>query len=98
MPDAVRHRSQARHNENLLAEDLLDAKTTIYPDWLVTVAFYCALHLMDAELDGRYRVRSFEGGHGERRRLVDKHLTGKARQALTHYESLQSASRRARYD
>lgn len=98
MPDEISHHRQAKHNECLLAEDILSAKPTIYPDWTITIAFYCALHLIDAELAKHHKIHSFDGGHVQRRRLVNDHFMGKSRRAIVHYNSLLSASIRARYD
>lgn len=46
MPSYQAHLSQAQHNERLLTE--LKASLS-YKDWLVTVAFYTAIHYIEAD-------------------------------------------------
>lgn len=45
MADLEAHLTQYHHNRRLIA--LLPAS---HPDWMVTVAFYCCIHLIDAVL------------------------------------------------
>lgn len=46
MPTAQAHLRQVQHNRGLLTA--LDPGTTPYLDWIVTIAFYAALHRIEA--------------------------------------------------
>ncbi len=93
MSDYAAHKTQAEHNRNLLEEEILRREDTPYPDWVVTVAFYTALHLVEEKLAKKnLHVRS--GGHDTRRRLVHRHLG----QISTLYETLHEDSQAVRYD
>lgn len=92
MPSQSIHLAQVHHNLTFL-RSFYDAatKTTPYPDWAVTVAFYTALHAIEAAL-AQQQLHS--GSHMERRRFV--------RQMFPHlwtlYYRLDVFSHRARYD
>jgi hypothetical protein len=46
MPDASSHLRQVQHNRDLIVA--LDPASTSFLDWVVTVAFYTALHRVEA--------------------------------------------------
>lgn len=48
MPTEAEHRAQALRNEQFLRG--LQSSSTQYADWVVTVAFYAAVHLVEARL------------------------------------------------
>lgn len=64
MPATQDHLAQAQHNKGLLA--LLWKGSSTYPDWVVTVTFYVAVHLVEAYFDRKYSVHS--PSHTERSR------------------------------
>ena len=97
MPGSIDHKSQAVHNENLLHEDLFKSGKTMYCDWVVTISFYSALHLIDGVLAADFGC-AYIYSHGSRRSLVDKHLSEGAKDVFGLYEALYNDSRRARYD
>jgi len=91
MPTEVEHVEQARRNARLLAAMQGGDLLAQHPDWVITVAFYTALHLVEAKLarDNMHCV-----GHEERRPKVSLHL-----QAIRgRYELLYTESRAARYE
>jgi hypothetical protein len=88
MPHRKAHIDQARSNALFLST--LDPRTTQHPDWAITIAFYTAVHLVDACLDGH---SIHPNSHTERRDAVAMHL-GLIR---AHYVALYSESRRTRY-
>ena len=85
MPHRKAHIDQARSNALFLST--LDPRTTQHPDWAITIAFYTAVHLVDACLDGH---SIHPNSHTERRDAVAMHL-GLIR---AHYVALYSESRR----
>lgn len=80
--------NQWMHNRSLLP-----IIPTTHPDWLVTVAFYAALHLIDALLisDGVRTVTS----HGERNDVLSH--TNRYSKIATLYLPLYGLSRTVRY-
>ena len=50
MPESALHLAQAKHNEELLAFLDVHDKTEYFRDWYMTVAFYAALHYVEAIL------------------------------------------------
>lgn len=90
MPSVQEHISKARHNEQFL--DQLPKLSTPFPDWMISGAFYTALHYVDACLAGRdihpltHHLRS--GYVGRLREL---------RAIYPDYRALEDVSRDARY-
>ena len=91
MPDARSHLRQAQHNRDLI-ESLIPASTP-FLDWVVTVAFYVALHRIEAWFAGK-------GQHFESHTQRDDWLS-KAKQlrqvVWPRYKELEFQSRQARY-
>jgi hypothetical protein len=92
MPTPDQHRQQAEHNKAFIRS--LDLDTTPYLDWVVTVAFYAALHLMEWFLTSR--------GHTGRRdhQLRDAYISREAdlRAIYGYYTELKYQSEGARYE
>ena len=85
------HEWQAKHNAQLLAEPILVPKDTAYPDWVITIAFYKALHLVDMTLAAHGIIDI--GNHDQRKEYIRKHLRG----SFGNYQALEELSRKARY-
>jgi hypothetical protein len=91
MPSESDHLALAAHNQETI--DFLLTGGDRFPDWTVTVAFYTALHLVDAMLD---RIEGIDGVDHQQRGLI---LRNNRRYAnvLKHYNALKEASQIARY-
>ena len=86
MATAAAHTQQATHNQEFL--DSVDA--TRFPDWVVTVAFYKAVHLVEGLLVRKGRGTS---NHGQRNSVLRRQFPGVWRE----YRPLYNQSRVARY-
>jgi hypothetical protein len=88
MANYQQHLTQWKHNRSLLG-----SISTTYPDWIVTVAFYVALHATDSLLahDGISRVHS----HDTRNNVLMQ--TRRYEHIWRHYRPLHDLSRRIRY-
>lgn len=84
------HLRKAEHNNQLL--NTFNFKRTRYPDWLVVIIFYTALHYVDAYLATRGFVKISD--HKERNRLVEKYLPS----VIEEWWLLYDQSQAARYD
>jgi hypothetical protein len=89
------HKRKAAHNESFLAlVQRNDAGPNfIFPDWLITVAFYVALHHVDAKL-ANLVPPLHPSNHGDRNRAVSSELS---KQVANDYLFLRSKSEFARY-
>lgn len=85
---ALLNQHQWKHNRALLG-----ILPTSHPDWIVTVAFYVALHAADALMahDGVTRVTS----HDTRNNVLI--TTRRYQQIWRHYQPLHDLSRHIRY-
>lgn len=93
MPPQSDHLQQARHNSGLLAT--LNVTSPPYPDWGIVVAFYAALHLVEAYFAGRQlHLRE----HPRRNAEVDKDPVLHKAGVDWRYKRLYMLSRKARYD
>lgn len=91
MPTYMQHVYQAERNEYFLAS--FDPATTQHGDWAITIAFYTALHMLDAYLATR---QVHPDSHFER---IGKLLADPKLQSLrVGYLRLYKESRSARYD
>jgi hypothetical protein len=92
MPDENAHIRLAKHNQDLINHLLPDKKN--YSDWITTVAFYKALHLVEAVF---FCERSILHGRSHENR--DSHLKSikKFEQIYRHYRPLWAAATIARY-
>jgi len=89
MPAEVIHLRQLRHNLDFLRSFYSPA--TPYPDWAATVAFYVAVHAVEAWL-ARRGIHS----HSHQERTI--HLRAFLPQLWRSYRRLETASRLARYE
>ena len=81
------HVTQWQHNRSLL-----DHIPAAYPDWLVTVAFYAALHSVDALLAyDNVTVHSHDA------RNATLKLTNRYESIWRHYSPIYDLSRKVRY-
>ena len=92
MPSEGQHISQARSNAQFLST--LRQPPIRHPDWVVTVAFYTALHMIDAHFARTGQAGSHFRKHNERNTAVANRLQSIA----DIYMGLYLASRRARYE
>jgi hypothetical protein len=91
MSSSQEHTRQAQHNRNLI--DRLDPATTPFLDWVVTITFYAALHLIEAWFAERGRhTRS----HEQRDDWMSR-AGGLRRDVYRLYKDLEYQSHRARY-
>lgn len=47
MPAGEKHLLKYNSNKELIGSELFDPKTTLYRDWLITITFYSAVHLIE---------------------------------------------------
>lgn len=67
MPPRHDHLAQAQHNQRLLATlSSSGGSLSSYADWAVTVAYYVAVHLVEAYFDRKRKAHS--ASHAERDR------------------------------
>ena len=92
MPDESSHLVLANHNQDLL--DRLVAEVDRFPDWTATVAFYKALHVVEAALACE-NPRRHGMDHSHRERILKS--DNKYRNIYKHYRVLYTASMVARY-
>lgn len=91
MPDTHSHLRQAQHNRDLI--DALDPVSTPFLDWVVTVAFYVALHRVEAWFADK--ELHFES-HTQRDDWLTK-AKELRRNVWPRYKELEFQSRQARY-
>ena len=105
MPSYQAHLYQAQHNEGLLSELMASLS---YKDWLVTVAFYSAIHYVEAAFFNNPAIghtdtsiptdpntgRWRDAPHIWRMKLLEKHY---AKDVWKGFRSLYNASWVARY-
>ena len=94
MPSKEDHLTKAEHNKGVM-QYLLERKPGC-PDWVVTVAFYCALHLVDALLacDKDSTAQRHPHDHNSRERVLKQN---RYKAISKHYLPLKNASIIARY-
>ncbi|HAN86330.1 MAG TPA: hypothetical protein DCQ13_01665 [Firmicutes bacterium] len=92
MAYANQHEWQAERNAQLLAERIMSPAETAYPDWVITIAFYRALHLVDMALAARKGIIDIQN-HDERKQHICSYLRG----SFGNYQTLEDLSRKARY-
>ena len=91
MPTEKDHLALAAHNQHAI--DFLLTGGDEFPDWVTTVAFYKAVHLIEALIDRDYGIHGID--HTQRGRI----LKGENRYTnlYRHYNALKEASSIARY-
>lgn len=92
MPDLLAHQQQAEHNRAALAH--LSRPGDDYLDWVATVLFYTALHIIDQVL--AHRARLHPASHRERRLAIQRDSA--LRPVFFDFAELEHQSRRARYE
>jgi len=95
MGDTQAHKRKARHNEaflSLIQKNDAGPEFT-YPDWMLTAAFYTALHYVDAQL-AKLTPPIHPLNHGNRNTYVSTYLP---REIARDYLFLKSKSQYARY-
>lgn len=94
MPDANKHLQQAAENNEFLSTGFASVDQ---PRWRAIVAFYTALHLLDALLDRL--ASSHPETHGERSKQINAlYRAGRLdRRVRESYRTLEDLSHRARY-
>jgi len=98
-----RHVVQAKHNEELLHEhcfpDPCAQDTSKYTDWTVIIAFYVALHYIQAYLS-KNRFKTDFISHTERNDYLKQYVSVRDQRidrVLLKYISLYKLSRKCRY-
>lgn len=92
MPDTQCHLAMARRNQEVIQQFLGGGNR--HPEWLAVVAFYKALHVVDAVLFADNPVRH-GGSHHNRERILK--TTPRYQEIFTHYRPLYAASLVGRY-
>lgn len=94
MPTAQEHRKKYQDNKELM-NTVLDIKISAHRNWIVTMSFYTALHIIEAKLHKEIGAHSHD--HKERARLLDETelFSNKVRQK---YKQLETYSKIARYE
>jgi len=90
MPSQVQHETQAQRNETFFQS--LDRTVSVNREWIVTAAFYAALHWIEAYFDNRHRQHFTS--HRDRNDAVIRFGLPIA----SEYLDLYWASRQARYE
>lgn len=92
MPDIATHQQQAAHNQQVIA--YLQQAGDTYLNWVVTVMFYTALHLVDQVLAQNTGLHP--RNHRQRHAAIGRQL-GLA-PVYRDYRELEHQSRRSRYE
>lgn len=95
MPTEIKHQKQYENNKKMLSSNFFDLNSTNYYDWAVTIAFYCALHLIEKFFSSNPAL-SHDMKHYERNKLVP--ITNSLKDIADEYQALYSESIRARYN
>lgn len=93
MPKKEEHHSQYISNKELLSAPVFDLDSTQHYDWIVTIVFYCAVHLIEeylAKVNGYDSVDHFD-------RKLRVLAEAKLRPISSVYLTLYIQSIRARY-
>jgi hypothetical protein len=92
MPSQAAHLALANHNQELIDHLLKDVNR--FPDWVTTVAFYRALHLVEAAFAADSDVKHC-GDHGTRNEVLKRNRRYSA--LWKAYQPLWMAANVARY-
>lgn len=95
MPSLDEHINQYNHNKSLLNNTIFDINSTIYKDWVVTIVFYNAVHLIEREL-AKISKPYHSGSHRYREKAILKEK--KLKSIAAKYQALYNQSIRARYE
>ena len=92
MPDIQAHRQQVQHNRQVISH--LQQGSDTYLDWVVTLLFYTALHLVDQVL--YHNAQLNPRNHRQRHAAIAKEPA--LAQIYPDYRELEHQSRRSRYE
>ncbi len=90
MPSQVQHETQAQRNETFFQS--LDRTVSVNREWIVTAAFYAALHWIEAYFDNRHHQ------HFTSHRACNDAVMRFGLPIASEYLDLYWASRQARYE
>jgi len=94
MPKKADHDNQYKSNKALLKTPTFDLMSTRHFDWVITITFYCAVHLIEMELASCKNYDSVD--HRDRKLQI---LATKSLKPISSiYLALYIESRRARYE
>ena len=92
MPDKECHLAMAKRNQVLIDKLISDGNS--HPEWVAVIAFYKALHIVDAVLFATHPDKH-GGDHKQRMRILK--TTNKYNAIFRYYRPLYSASTVGRY-
>jgi hypothetical protein len=93
MPSFSEHLNQAKRNKEFLGEIPADVKTR-YPEWVIIVHFYTAVHYIEAILDKLHNAHSKD--HQDRFKLIMR-FSSFTKDFQLNYDELYNFSIIARY-
>ena len=98
MPTAEQHLTKYRVNKRLLETDEMSIeKNSKHYEWIITVAFYSALHLIEREMDMNDEIPcNGTTDHKSRNEVIAK--TARFRNIRAQYKCLADACWKARYE
>lgn len=94
MPNEKMHLSQYMHNKSFLEIEALQITDTKFIDWVITIIFYSAVHLVEKELSAKLSYDSLR--HYQREKAINRVVT--LRPIASIYHTLYMASIKSRYD
>jgi hypothetical protein len=92
MPLIDQHIKQAKHNEEFVV--FCNPTASPYPDWIVTIIFYAAIHYIEAALAIKNK---HSDDHASRENLIVHHIDNYNLLYIAH-RNLKDRSRKARYN
>lgn len=92
MPSKDIHINQYKHNKSLLENKCFDIEDSIYLDWVVTIIFYSAVHIVESVLS---ETEDHSGSHVVRNGFVERYV--KLKPICDEYSTLYRQSKKARY-
>ncbi len=92
MPNNSSHLAQYQKNKELLSVEEMAIDTTRHLDWVITIVFYCAVHLVESEL-----AKKPFCSNDHRERLEEIKKTSTLQPILNEYHTLFHASKKVRY-
>ena len=93
MPTKEEHQRQYLNNKRLLQTTTFDLNQTTYYDWIITITFYCSLHLVEKYIGDKTGKHDMK--HFERNKLAE--CESRLKRISDEYKTLYSESVRARY-
>lgn len=92
MASKLEHHTQYNRNKKLLNTSTFNLTQTVYYDWIVTIIFYCSLHLVEKYLatEDKHNFKHFERNNFVQNEEFFKDIRDE-------YKTLYVESKRARY-